>query len=93
MYILSLTYEPSTAPVDRLLASNVSSALSNAAQNVQLEARAGYFGLCIRQQVDLWLCATNVRSLTALLPNEGDPLNIVGIVREFKDGVVFSGLL
>lgn len=59
----------------------------------RLEVRAGYFGVCVRQQGVLWLCSSDTDGLGQQIGSENDPLDLIGAASEFKNGVIFSGLI
>ncbi|PVH97192.1 hypothetical protein DM02DRAFT_597973 [Periconia macrospinosa] len=93
VYILGLSYTNSTpsnlSPVSR----NLSETLNGYKGASQLEVRAGYFGLCIRQRGVVWLCSSDANGLTTQIGSENDPLDLIGAAAKFKDNVIFSGLL
>jgi len=93
VYILGIFYTNITqsnfSPVER----NLSDTL-NAFQGVsQLEVRAGYFGICVRQRGIVWLCSSDANGLAEQIGSENDPLNLIGVMAQFKNNVLFSGLL
>lgn len=61
--------------------------------SARLEVRSGYFGVCVRQQGVFWLCSSDTEALGQSIGPENDPLNLIGAASDFKDGVVFSGLI
>lgn len=70
-----------------------SRAIGNIVGNAKLEARVGYFGICINPDVGSWLCSANASSLAAQLPTDRDPLNLVWVAQTFRESIVFPYLL
>ena len=93
VYILGLSYTNST-PDD---ASPVGSILSDTFERLkgsnELEVRAGYFGICVRQRGVLWMCSSNAYALAQQLGITNDPLDLIGAMSKFRSRVLFSGLL
>ena len=59
-------------------------------------------GLCISQNVGVWLCSSSATTLANLLKAEsgsasrnisGDPLNLIWIASNFRNDIVFDGLM
>ncbi|KAH7381341.1 Ca2+ regulator and membrane fusion protein Fig1-domain-containing protein [Phaeosphaeria sp. MPI-PUGE-AT-0046c] len=67
--------------------------LNNLKGSSRLEVRAGYFGICVRQQGVLWLCSSDTDALSQQIGSQNDPLDLIGAASDFKDGVIFSGLI
>ncbi|PVH85652.1 hypothetical protein DL98DRAFT_511239 [Cadophora sp. DSE1049] len=105
VYILSLSYVPtaemSSSPSPVQLNGNISSTFSSiASTHSSLTVRVSYLGMCISQIESQWMCSSNARTLSNLIKlyggvrsGEQDPLNLIWIAGEFKDRVLFSGLL
>lgn len=93
IFILGLSYSNSTPSDLSQTGRNLSDTLNGYKAAAQLEVRAGYFGLCIRQRGIVWLCSSNADGLTEQIGPENDPLNLIGAASKFKDDVLFSGLL
>jgi hypothetical protein len=93
IYLLGLSY--SSTPPSNLspTTQTLYNTLSTFRGNTQLEVRAGYFGLCVRQRGVIWICSSDAAGLTQQIGAENDPLNLIGLAAQFKDDVVFSGLL
>ncbi|EGS22138.1 uncharacterized protein CTHT_0016540 [Thermochaetoides thermophila DSM 1495] len=94
IFLLSLYYErytatPSTAQVDY----NVNNAIANIVGGARLQARVGYFGICVSPNGGDWLCSNNATSLANEVSVDQDPLNLVWLASEFKDMIVFPYLL
>ncbi|XPT03350.1 hypothetical protein M3J09_012444 [Ascochyta lentis] len=93
IYILGLSYTNSTPSNLSPTGKNLSATLNGYKGTSQLDVRTGYFGLCIRQRGIVWLCSSDANGLTQQIGAENDPLNLIGAASEFKDNVLFSGLL
>ncbi|KAJ5504914.1 hypothetical protein N7463_007788 [Penicillium fimorum] len=96
----------STAPGQ--VSSGIAHAIHNVLQTsngTTLEVRAGYMGICVTQSHTGRICSTNARVLgnlfqaqkhvkngtsTEIVP---DPLNLIMIANEFKEKIVFDGLI
>ena len=64
--------------------------------NSTLEVRAGYLGICVRQNdsdTSLWLCSNNAAGLAQQFSAEQDPLNLLWVCEKFKDAIVFYALM
>ncbi|KAJ5736579.1 Ca2+ regulator and membrane fusion protein Fig1-domain-containing protein [Penicillium malachiteum] len=106
VYLLSLQYKDisSLALSD---SSIVSTDIAHAVQNITksgdeptLQVRAGYMGLCIMLTDGDWVCSTSASSLANIVKlssnaanDTRDPLNLVSIANNFKEDIVFDGLL
>jgi hypothetical protein len=93
LYILGLSYTNSTPPQSDSFTYGLYEKLNEMKGSAQLEVRAGYFGMCVRQRGIVWLCSADANGLTQQIGSENDPLNLIGTARSFKDDVLFSGLL
>ncbi|KAJ2898422.1 Ca2+ regulator and membrane fusion protein Fig1-domain-containing protein [Zalerion maritima] len=94
IFLLSLYYEsytavPDTAQVDY----NVHNAISNIVGDAQLQARVGYFGICVAPEGGAWLCSNNATALANEVSVDQDPLNLIWIAAQFKDMIVFPYLI
>lgn len=58
-----------------------------------MEARVGYFGICINTDGGSWICSANASSLAVQLNPEQDPLNLIWVSDTFKDSIVFPYLI
>ena len=58
-----------------------------------MEVRTGYFGICVSYDGGIWLCNNNAAGLAKQFRSDQDPLNLIWASAEFKDSVVFPGLL
>jgi hypothetical protein len=93
VFILGLSYTNST-PSD--LDSNgrgLPATVNEFKGDSQLDVRAGYFGMCVRQRGVVWLCSSDAVGLAVQIGQENDPLDLIGAAAKFKDDVIFSGLL
>ncbi|KAK0673716.1 Ca2+ regulator and membrane fusion protein Fig1-domain-containing protein [Cercophora samala] len=94
IFLLSIYYEkytavPDTAQVDY----RVTEAISNIVGDARLQARVGYFGICISTDGGSWLCSNNATSLANQISVDEDPLNLIWLSAQFKDMIVFPYLL
>lgn len=94
IFLLSIYYEhytavPNTAQVDY----NVNTAIANIAGSAHLEARVGYFGICVNPDGGSWLCSNNATSLVTQVTVDQDPLNLIWLASQFKDMIVFPYLM
>lgn len=94
IFLISLYYEsyqpvPSTAQTDF----NVHTAIANIVGRAQLEARVGYFGICINPDGGSWLCSNNATALADQVSVDQDPLNLIWLASQFKDMIVFPYLM
>ena len=92
--MLSLYYEhytavPSTSQVDY----NVNSAISNIVGSAHMQARVGYFGICVNPDGGSWLCSNNATALANEVSVDQDPLNLIWLASQFKDMIVFPYLM
>jgi Ca2+ regulator and membrane fusion protein Fig1 len=94
IFLISLYYQqypptPDTAQVDF----GVHTAISNIVGNANLEARVGYFGICINPDGGSWLCSNNATALADQVSVDQDPLNLIWLASQFKDTIVFPYLM
>lgn len=94
IFLISLYYEhytalPDTAQVDY----NVNTAISNIVGSAHLQARVGYFGICVNPDGGSWLCSNNATALANEVSVDQDPLNLIWLASQFKDMIVFPYLM
>ncbi|KNB05933.1 hypothetical protein FOXG_08053 [Fusarium oxysporum f. sp. lycopersici 4287] len=89
IYYKSYTAVPDTAQVDY----NLHSAIENIAGDASLQARVGYFGICINPDGGSWLCSNNATALAKEVDVDQDPLNLIWLAAQFKDMIVFPYLM
>jgi Ca2+ regulator and membrane fusion protein Fig1 len=94
IFLMSLYYqsyppEPSTAQTDF----NVHNAIANIVGSARLQARVGYFGICINPDGGSWLCSNNATALADQVSVDQDPLNLIWLASQFKDMIVFPYLM
>ena len=94
IFLLSLYYQhytavPDTAQVDY----NVNQAISNIVGGAHLQARVGYFGICVNPDGGSWLCSNNATALANEVSVDQDPLNLIWLASQFKDMIVFPYLM
>jgi hypothetical protein len=93
VYILGLSYVNSTSTRTAQDHSVLLNTLNSLKGSAELEVRAGYFGMCVRQRGVVWLCSSDHDGLAQQIGYENDPLNLIGAAAKFKDDVLFSGIL
>jgi hypothetical protein len=96
VYLLSLSYtsvNPSEPSTD-------SAALASLGNSTLLHIRVNFMGLCARLPSGDWTCSSSVSRVADAVKGVSvgqnasyDPLDLVNIARNFKDGVIFEGLL
>lgn len=94
IFLLSLYYDnytprPDTAQVNYAVYSEIQSIAGDA----HLQARVGYFGICINPDGGSWLCSNNATALAQEVSVDQDPLNLIWLASQFKDMVVFPYLM
>lgn len=94
IFLLSLYYDnytphPDTAQVNYAVYSEIQSIAGDA----RLQARVGYFGICINPDGGSWLCSNNATALAQEVSVDQDPLNLIWLASQFKDMVVFPYLV
>ncbi|EIT73576.1 hypothetical protein AO1008_04837 [Aspergillus oryzae 100-8] len=65
------------------------------------EVRAGYMGLCLTRSDGAQFCSSNAAALASMVKDQGlqgsndtaDPLNLIWIAKNFKETIVFDGLI
>ncbi|KAL4894527.1 Ca2+ regulator and membrane fusion protein Fig1-domain-containing protein [Aspergillus ambiguus] len=63
-----------------------------------IEVRAGYMGLCLTRSDHSRLCSSSAAALASMARADGnngtaDPLNLIWIAKNFKETIVFDGLI
>jgi len=93
IYVLGLSYTNSTSKRTTEGHDVLLDTLNGLKGSAELEVRAGYFGMCVRQRGIVWLCSSDHNGLAQQIGYENDPLNLIGAAAKFKNEVLFSGLL
>jgi hypothetical protein len=93
VYILGLEYTNSTLSGLSPNAKTLQETLGTLKGPSQLEIRVGYFGTCVRERGIVWLCSSDTNGIAQQIGPDKDPLNLIGAASNFKDDVLFSGLL
>ncbi|KAI9669160.1 MAG: hypothetical protein M1829_005161 [Trizodia sp. TS-e1964] len=94
IFLISLYYQSYTPTYDPAQVDpGVSTAIGNIVRTAHLEARVGYFGICINPDGGSWLCSNNASSLAAQVSVDSDPLNLIWVASTFKDSIVFPYLI
>lgn len=94
IFLISLYYDdyiatPSTAQVNY----NSHLGFRNLVSGAELEARVGYFGICVNRGGGDWLCSNNATVLADQVSVDQDPLNLIWLASQFKDMIVFPYLI
>ncbi|KAK3990899.1 Ca2+ regulator and membrane fusion protein Fig1-domain-containing protein [Cladorrhinum sp. PSN332] len=94
IFLLSIYYEsyeavPDTSQVNY----NVHTSIAGLVGDTRLQARVGFFGICISPEGGSWLCSNNATSLADRIQVDQDPLNLIWLASQFKDMIVFPYLL
>ncbi|KAI9886593.1 MAG: hypothetical protein M1823_001635, partial [Watsoniomyces obsoletus] len=94
IFLISLYYENYPPVYDPAQVNpGVTRAIANIVGRATLEARVGYFGICINPDGGAWLCSNNASSLAAQVAVDQDPLNLIWVAHTFKDSIVFPYLI
>lgn len=94
IFLMNLWYDQSSPEYDPAQVDpSVSRAIGNIVGDAELEARVGYFGICINTDGGSWLCSANASSLAAQINPEQDPLNLIWVADTFRDSIVFPYLI
>jgi hypothetical protein len=85
IYVLGLRYDASTT---------TPTGDNNSAAN-ELRVRVGHFGVCAQRSSQTeWICASGASGLQSIMAgSDTDPLDIIHTGVDFKNEVLFSGLL
>ncbi|EHK43996.1 hypothetical protein TRIATDRAFT_200893, partial [Trichoderma atroviride IMI 206040] len=94
IFLLSIYYKsyeahPDTAQVDY----SFYTAMQRLTGNAGLQARVGYFGICVNPDGGSWLCSNNATALAREVSVDQDPLNLIWLAAQFKDMIVFPYLI
>lgn len=107
VYLLSLQYKTPSSPVPTdpaLVSTTIAEVIRNVTETsnrTTLQVRAGYMGLCLMQSNAAQTCSSSASKLADIVKqttsssNEAtaDPLNLIYIANEFKEKIVFDGLM
>ncbi|KAK4161803.1 Ca2+ regulator and membrane fusion protein Fig1-domain-containing protein [Cladorrhinum sp. PSN259] len=94
IFLLSIYYEPyESVPSTAQVNYNVYSQIGNLVGETRLQARVGFFGICVSPEGGSWLCSNNATSLADRIQVDQDPLNLIWLASQFKDMIVFPYLL
>ena len=74
---------------------NLTETFAVLAKDALLEARAGYFGICVLGGNDQgqWRCGSDTAGIATQYQPQEDPLNLLWAITRFKNGIVFCGLM
>ncbi|KAL8649551.1 MAG: hypothetical protein Q9226_005527 [Calogaya cf. arnoldii] len=73
--------------------SSLAESFTSLTNATSLEVRIGYFALCFKQTGSGWTCGGDALTLTKQLHPDGDPVNLIWQGAEFKDTIMFYGLI
>ncbi|RHZ46558.1 Fig1 domain-containing protein, partial [Aspergillus thermomutatus] len=109
VYLVSLQYKNTStqSPSDPVLVNpGIAEKVYNVSQSRRSmirEVRAGYMGLCLTLSDGARFCSGSAAALASMVKAEGvqgsndtataDPLNLLWIVKNFKETIVFDGLI
>ena len=93
VFIFGLMYANTTRNDLDTTRKNTTKALSDLKGSSQLEVRTGYFGMCVNQHGVLWVCSNDADALAQQIGPGNDPLDLIGTASQFKNNVLFSGVL
>lgn len=94
IFLISLFYEKYPPVYNPAQADpGVTTAIANIVGRAHLQARVGYFGVCINPDGGAWLCSNNASSLAGQISVDQDPLNLIWVASTFKDSIVFPYLM
>ena len=95
VYLASLSYGSSDAPSapSPLVNPGIAGTFESMSQNASLEVRAGYFALCARHSGSEWSCSGDAVDLMERFQPDQDPANLIWHAANFKDTIVFLGLM
>ncbi|KAA8649324.1 hypothetical protein EYZ11_011168 [Aspergillus tanneri] len=107
VYLVSLQYRnaSTSSPSDPVLVNpGIVEKVYNVSQprnDTILEVRAGYMGLCLTRSDGARFCSSSAAALASMVKAEriqgsndtANPLNLIWIAKNFKDTIVFDGLI
>ena len=94
IYLTSISYQNVTnKPASSQVNPAISKTFADLVNGTAMEVRTGYFGICVSYEGGIWLCNNNAAGLARQFQPNQDPLNLIWASAEFKDGIVFPGLL
>jgi len=94
IFLINLWYDKTAPEFDPAQVDpGATRAIGNIVGDAALEARVGYFGICINPDAGSWLCSANASSLAAQVSVDQDPLNLIWVAQTFRESIVFPYLL
>ncbi|TGZ79612.1 membrane fusion mating protein FIG1 [Ascodesmis nigricans] len=94
IFLINLWYDNTSPEYDPAQVDpSVTRAIGNIVGAAELEARVGYFGICINTDGGSWLCSANASSLATQINPEQDPLNLIWVADTFRASIVFPYLI
>ena len=93
-YLTDLSYQPVSHPTSpEQVNPDLATTFAGLVNGSSLEVRAGYFGLCVRYAGEIWVCSSDSAGLARQFQPYQDPLNLIWVQANFREGIVFSGLM
>jgi hypothetical protein len=92
--VLALSYQNSSASTTATATTvweNVTTLVSDATHDLNLEVRSSYFGICASQNGRPFICQDTAKSLAA--SRFDDPLGLIEMAGRYQSDVLFPGLL
>ncbi|OGM49811.1 hypothetical protein ABOM_001492 [Aspergillus bombycis] len=107
IYLVSLKYRngsTSTPSDPAFINPSIAEKVYNVSQphnTTILEVRAAYMGLCLTRSDGAQFCSSSAAALASMVKDQGisgsndtaDPLNLIWIAKNFKETIVFDGLI
>lgn len=94
IFLINLWYDRTDPEFDTAMVDpSTARAIGNIVGDAHMEARVGFFGICVNADGGSWLCSANASSLASQIPQSQDPLNLIWVAETFKDSIVFPYLL
>ena len=93
LYLTALSYQRSATESNSAVPPALNSTFSDLVGNASMTVRVGYFGICIRSSTQDWTCHKDTKDFAAIVNASQDPLNLVSNSIDFRESIVFSGLV
>ena len=93
IFLTELSYQQSAIGKGSTIPPSLNSTISSLVANASMTIRTGYFGICIKERDQDWICHKRAQSLETLVKITQDPLDLVSNSIAFRDSIVFPGLV
>lgn len=94
IFLISLSYQLKDSPgAPTQVNPGIADTFRSLSNDTSLEARAGYFGVCMKHSGGAWVCSRDASNLAKLLQPDQDPANLLWQIAIFKDTIVFYGFM